>query len=68
MANIKWILDRKPIEVVDIKHDLILARIHVLLVMASVNDKFTRSLLGENLEVKGVVDKLFKDVGILMNT
>ena len=47
---------------VDIKHDLILARIHGWLVMASMNDEFTKSLLEDNLEVKGVVDKLFKEM------
>ena len=54
LASIEWILERKSTEDVDIKHDLILRRIHGWLVMAS-------SLLGENLEVKRVVDKLFKE-------
>ena len=61
LATIEWVLDRKPTEVVDIKHDLILARIHGWLVMASMNDEFTKSLLEDNLEVKGVIDKLFKE-------
>ena len=61
LTTIEWILERKSTEDVDIKHDLILARIYGWLVMASANDEFTSTLLGENLEVKGVVDKLFKE-------
>ena len=34
--------------------------------MASANDEFTSTLLGENLEVKGVVDKMFKKTFIEM--
>ena len=62
LATIERILERKPTEVVNIKQDLTLARIHRCLVMASANDEFTSILLGENLEVKGVVDKLFKEM------
>ena len=29
--------------------------------MASANDEFTKTLLDENMKVKGVVDKLFKE-------
>ena len=61
LAIIKWILERKPTETVDIKYDLILVRIHGWLVMASVNDEFKSTLLGKNLEVKRVVDKLFQN-------
>ena len=61
LATIEWILERKPTEVDDIKHDLILARIHGLFFMASVNDESTSTLLGENLEVKGVIEKLYKE-------
>ena len=61
LATIEWILERKLTEVEDIKHDLILARIHGWLEIASVNDDFTRSLLCDNLEVKLVIDTLFKD-------
>ena len=60
-ATIKWILERKPTEVEDIKHDLILARIHRWLEIASVHDEFTNSLLCDNLELKAVIDKFYKD-------
>ena len=53
LTTIEWILERKkPTEVDDFKHDLILSRIHGWLVMASLHDEFIRTLLGENLEVK----------------
>ena len=58
MATIEWIRERKSTKVIDIKHDLILTRINEWLVMASANDEFTSTLLRENLEVKGVFDKL----------
>ena len=61
MAINEWILERKPTEVVDIKHDLIFTRIHGRLVMASANDEFTSTLLDENVEMKGAVDKLYKE-------
>ena len=35
LATIEWILERKPTEVADVKHDLILTRIHGWLFMAS---------------------------------
>ena len=45
----------------DIKHDMILMKIHRWLVMASANDELTNKLFCEYLEVKGVIDKLYKN-------
>ena len=42
LATIEWILERKQTEENDIQHDLILARVHGWLVLASGNYELTR--------------------------
>ena len=61
LTTIEWILECKPTEVDDIKHDLILTRIYGRLVMASVHDESESTLLSEDLKVKRVIDKLYKE-------